>query len=115
MSSDGPTPPTDETDETDTGWAVTEQRAYHRDHPADLTTVVIEAVAAAEGVDPPSIKSPPLYEVVDTAALEATFFGPRVADERRAAVGNATFHYRGFRVTVRSDGWVQVAEPVDQP
>jgi hypothetical protein len=95
----------------ETEWRVVEQRAYERAEGDDLTTVIVGAVAAAEGVDITAVRSPPLFEVVDTAAVENGFFGPRVAGERRDSVGTVEFEYRGFRVTVRSDGWVQVAEP----
>lgn len=97
-----------------TGWQVVEQRAYDRDGPDDLTTVVVETVAAAEGVDMTAIRSPPLFEVVDTSAIEAGFFGPETSGENRDSVGRVDFEYRGFRVTVRSDGWVLVAEPTER-
>lgn len=74
---------------------------------------VLKTVAAAEGTDAAGIRDPPLYEVVDTTAIEDGFFGREVAGERRDTVGGVHFQYRGFRVTVRSDGWVQVAEPVE--
>jgi hypothetical protein len=97
----------------DTEWRVIEQHAYDREGPTDLTTAILEAVAAAEGTDATAIKEPLLYEVVDTTAIEDGFFGPTVAGNRRDAVGTVQFHYREFRVTVRSDGWVQIAEPAD--
>lgn len=87
-----------------------EQRPYERGGSADLTTVIVEAVAAAEGVDPTAVTSPPLYEVVDVAAIEDGFFGPEIAGDRRDSAGSVNFRYRGFLVTVTSDGWVAVAE-----
>lgn len=102
------------TEEYETDWTVIEQRVYERDGADDLTTVIIEAIAAAEGVDITTITEPPLYEVVDTTAIENGFFGRKVAGEHRDSKGSVTFQYRGFRVTVRSDGWVHIAEPADR-
>ena len=103
-----------DTEEYETDWTVIEQRAYERGGTDDLTTVIIEAVAAAEGVNMTTIMEPPLYEVVDTTAIENGFFGPKVAGERRDSKGEVNFQYRGFRVTIRSDGWVHIAEPADR-
>ncbi|MFB6107604.1 MAG: HalOD1 output domain-containing protein [Haloplanus sp.] len=94
----------------ETQWHVVTQRAYDRESPDDLTTIIIGAVADAEGVEMTTIREPALYEVVDTSAIEDSFFGPRVGGERRDSGGSVHFVYRGHRVTVRSDGWVQVAE-----
>lgn len=99
----------------DTSWRVVEQRLYDRDCPDDLTTAVIEAVADAEDVDLLDVKEPPLYEIVDIGAIEDCFFGPNEGEERGNSVGSVDFEYRGLRVTVRSDGWVQVAEATAQP
>lgn len=95
------------------GWQLVEQRAYDRADSFDLTVVIVEAVAAAEGVGIMDIDAPPLYDVVDVAAIEDSFFGTRVAGKRRDSVGSVDFEYHGFRATVRSDGWVQVTEPTD--
>lgn len=96
-----------------TEWRVVEQCAYDPEGPDDLTTVIIEAVAAAEGVDLRNVMDPPLYGVVDTSAIEDSFFGPKDDGEQRGTVGSVVFEFRGFQVTVRSDGWVGVAETVD--
>jgi len=95
-------------------WNVVAQRVYEREGPDDLTTVIIEAVAAAEGIDATEVTDPPLYEVVDASAIEASFFGQEAAGESRDSSGTVQFEYRGFRVTVRSDGWVQVAKPAER-
>jgi hypothetical protein len=105
---------TESRDETtrqdDAEWQVVEQGAYDRAKSFDLTAVIVEAVAAAEGVDVTDIGAPPLYDVVDVSAIEDSFFGPSVTGECRDSLGSVDFEFRGFRVTVRSDGWVQVAE-----
>lgn len=98
----------------DGDWGVVEQRAYERTGPDDLTTTVVSAVAAAEGTAITAVRDPPLYEVVDTSAIEANLFGLPVPGARRDSVGRVAFEYRGFRVTVRSDGWIQVAAPTNR-
>ncbi len=111
----GPDDP-DGDESTDGGaeaWRTVEQRSYDPDGDAELTTVVVEAVAAAEGVDATAVTSPPLYEAVDVTAIEEGFFARDVAGSSRDSTGSIDFHYRGFRVTVDSDGWVRVAEPVE--
>lgn len=105
----------DSMDETEAAeWRVTEQRVYDPAAGPDLTTVVIEAVAAADGVSISRIKDPPLYEVVDIAAVKDALFGPSENGTRGVTGGSLDFEYRGYRITVRGDGWVQVAEPVER-
>lgn len=100
--------------EQTTEQGVIEQRLYEPDEGPDLTTVVIEAVAAAEGTPLTSIREPPLYEVVDIAAVHDALFGAKLMDERSVTEGSLDFEYRGFRITIRGDGWVQVDNPVDR-
>ncbi|MFB6136243.1 MAG: HalOD1 output domain-containing protein [Halobacteriaceae archaeon] len=98
----------------ETEWRTVEQRAYDRHGGADLTTTVVEAVAAAEGVDSTAVKEPKLYDVVDVAAVEHQLFGSRSGGKRSDVQTTVEFRYRRFRVTVTSDGWVEVAERVDR-
>lgn len=89
-------------------WEVVVQAPYEPGRDDGLTTTIVYAIAEAEGVAPADVKSPPLYDVVDTAALEAAFFrndGPSAAG---TDVCSTEFMYRGFRIVVRSDGWVFV-------
>jgi hypothetical protein len=88
------------------------QRHYDPDGTEELTTAIVYAVADAEDRPAGELRSPPLYESVDAAALERTFFGPDVAGESRQGVGTVEFRYAGYLVTVRSDGWIRVHEPV---
>jgi hypothetical protein len=53
-----------------------------------------------------------LYEAVDIASVKDALFGVDQHDGREMTDVDVSFNYRGFRVTIRSDGWVQVA---DQP
>ena len=92
----------------DGGDQLVEQARYERTGRDDLTTTIIGAIAAAEGISPAELKDPILYECVDVAALEDSFFGPTVAGERRNAVGSVEFRFGEYRVEVSSDGWVSV-------
>lgn len=104
--------PTDETVPHDPEWEVIAQVAYEPSDSGGLTTTIISAVAEAEGVAPRKVKHPPLYEVIDTTALEGALFG----SETGARTGDSTteFMYRGYRIVVRTDGWVLVSEPVEE-
>lgn len=62
---------------------------------------VIRAVADREEVDPHELK-PPLYEVIETDALDSLF---------RATKGRVSFSYAGYGVTVDHEGDVRVTGP----
>ncbi|WP_458186938.1 DUF7344 domain-containing protein [Haladaptatus sp. NG-WS-4] len=98
--------------DVDSGWRLVQQAHYDRAGRDDLTTI-IAAVADAEGVSPPDITEPVLYDCVDIAALEDAFFGPSVAGERRDAVGSVEFQFAEYRIELKSDGWIAVYEPAD--
>lgn len=91
----------------ETAWELVTQSPYDEDA-GELTTTIVDAVAEAEGVSPQDVKSPPLYDVVDTAALEAAYVGPGGDTHTNDPSLFTEFLYRGFRVVVRSDGWVLV-------
>ncbi|WP_265109854.1 HalOD1 output domain-containing protein [Halosolutus halophilus] len=65
----------------------------------------LEVIADAEGVAPADLE-PPLNEVVDAAALDR-LFEPVAADDS-ARRGRLTFRYRGYDVTVHSNGRVEL-------
>jgi len=67
-----------------------------------LSTAVIGAVADAEDVDPTDLTEP-LYNVVNTDALDALF---------QAETGTLTFEYHGYRVSVHATGEVEL-DPLD--
>lgn len=96
-----------------THWSQVAQYHYEPNGTGELTTAIVSAIAEAMGVSPSEVKSPPLYEVVDAAALEDTFFGPTVAGESRQGTGTVEFRYTDYLVKVRSDGWVQVYESAE--
>jgi hypothetical protein len=76
------------------------------DGPAAISQTVIEAVAAAEGVDPTDCDLE-LYEAVDLEALDALF-------DRRSRDGRWRFEFSidDYLVVVAGDGNVTVCENV---
>lgn len=75
----------------------------------DMSSRIVEAVAAARDVDPTELR--PLYEVVDPDALDA--FVASVAGEDGADSAIVRFEYEGETVLIRGDGSVRVGKPVD--
>ncbi|WP_254280112.1 HalOD1 output domain-containing protein [Haloarcula marina] len=63
-----------------------------------LSETVVEAVAAAEGVDPTDL-SETLYPAINADALDVLFV---------ESSGSVTFEYNGYEITVASDGDVSV-------
>lgn len=112
---DEPRPP-DSTDSVGDGtdWTQAAQQYYDPSEDDELATAIVYAVAAARDVSPLAVTSPPLYDVIDAAALEATFFGSDAPTDDRQGVGTVEFRYTGSLVTVRSDGWIQIFEPTEQ-
>lgn len=92
-------------------WDLAAQEPY--DETGELTTAIVYAVAEAEEISPRDVKNPPLYEVVDTDALEAAYLGAREQTPDRDTYCSTEFMYRGLRVVVRNNGWVLVHERVD--
>lgn len=67
-----------------------------------LCQVVVETVAAAEGVDPCDLERS-LFDVIDPDALEALF---QVTNAGHRRTGTVTFEFCGHTVVVSSDGTV---------
>ncbi len=67
-----------------------------------LSTAVVRAVADREGVDPIELDEP-LYEVIDSEALDELF---------ASGDGSVTFEYYGYEVTAHSDGQVDL-QPIE--
>ena len=59
------------------------QHQYDPVDDAELTIAVVFAIADAMAVAPSMVKSPPVYECIDLAALETTFFDPDVTGHSR--------------------------------
>lgn len=92
----------------DTEWELTVQVPFDRGELHDLTSAIIVGVAEAEGISPRRVKEPPLYEIVDVAALEEAFFGSPTLAPSNDTFRSVEFMYRGHRIVVRSDAWIQV-------
>lgn len=99
--------------DADDEWTQVGQRKYDPERDADLTTPIVYVLAEAEGVSPTELKTPPLYDVIDVPAVEASFFGSDVTGRTRQGTGTTTFRYNQYLVNVRSDGWIQVYEPTN--
>ena len=68
-------------------------------NPDRLSESVIEAIAAAKGVDPMALTLP-LFTAIETDALDRLF---------RTPDGRVAFTYDDCRVTVEADGLIEVA------
>ncbi|MFB6155058.1 MAG: HalOD1 output domain-containing protein [Haloferacaceae archaeon] len=92
----------------DEAWVYETQARYEPEESRDLTTVIVSAIADAEGVPAVDVKSPPLYDVIDVASIEHALFGHSEA-ERADADSLVEFRYNEYKVRVRPDGWVTVS------
>lgn len=85
---------------------------FEPDDANSLVVTIICAVAETEDKPTEEITEPPLYEVIDTEALSNSFSGSVATntDEPLAV----EFAYRGHRVVVRGDTWVQIYTSSDE-
>lgn len=63
---------------------------------------VLEAIADAEGIDPPEL-TPPLFEVLEPEALDTLF-------AKNQALGKVIFNYNGYEVSVFPDGFISIED-----
>lgn len=81
----------------------------HREPPSyrgtPVSTKVADAVAEAEDIDPTAL-SPPLYEAIDTTALNDLI--PTTTSPGSAV--RVSFAYHGYDITVYGDGHVALNE-----
>ena len=103
----------DVTPDRDARWRQVAKRLYDPERDGALTTVIVFAIADAEGVAPIEVDAPTLYKVVDVGAIERALFGARPDGSARETTGSVEFRYAEYLVEVSSDGWVQVCEPTD--
>lgn len=75
-----------------------------------LSTAIVEAVAAATDREPTDL--PPLYESIDTDALDAIAAGWTANTDRRDYV---SFAFAGVDVAVESDGGIEVRPDGAEP
>lgn len=101
----------DRSTETEDRLALAE-RQYDPAGSDELATEVVLTVAEAIDVEPPNLRSAPLYESVDTEALEGVFFGSEPTETGPAA-GSVEFSYADHRVRIESDGWIAVFDAED--
>lgn len=93
----------DDSPQPDVGWASdgeveTYRRSYDR-RTESASTAVISTVAAVTGMEPTRLD--PLHGAVDPVALDRVFSGDRQG-------GRVEFSYLGYRVTVHSDGLIEL-------
>lgn len=67
-----------------------------------LSTVVVNAVARREGINPADLEEP-LYKSINPEALDDLFNG---------GDGYVAFSYHGYLITIRSDGHIASIDPV---
>ncbi len=82
-------------------------RQYDEARNTSPTEAVIDAVAAASGIEPRAL--PPLYEAVDPDALDRLFCRGDAASGSSGTV--LSFTANGWNVFVRDDGRIRVCDP----
>lgn len=97
----------------DADWQLEIQVPFDEGGRHDLTSSIIVAIAEVEDVRASEIKTPPLYEVVDVPALEAALFGSSTVGQSSTGLRSVEFMYRGHRIVIRSDAWIQVYSAVE--
>lgn len=97
----------------DAEWTQVAQKPVGESPTSGLTMAIISAVADAEGVQPVEITDPPLFDVLDTAALEAAFVSSGDLVHLQDEGASTEFMYRGYRIMVQCNGWVRVFERSD--
>nr|WP_227777543.1 HalOD1 output domain-containing protein [Haladaptatus pallidirubidus] len=81
-----------------------ENRLSRTDGSRSVTEQILRVVAESDGQ--PSEELKPLYEAIDPDALTA-LFAPK-ADGSSRSVGEVSFEYAGYWVTVSSEGTVEL-------
>lgn len=84
------------------------RRLYDPEEDGSLAVEIVYAIADARDVAPTEIRSPTLYESVDSNSLQGALFDLNGWDS--PASGSVQFHYAEYLVTVESDGWIEVYE-----
>ena len=90
-------------------WTQTAQRQFDPTAGSDLTSVIVLAIADADGVPPHQITEPTLFEYVDVEAVSRLVENASGTD---AGTDSVRFGYDGSLIEVRSDGHVSVFVPV---
>lgn len=90
-------------------WHTVGKTSINPENPNDLIPKVLEVVAEAENCDPADIGPPLLQTVVDIDAVKQALFDTTNTTNVSAAVCTR-FFYRGWRITLDSDGKIFVAD-----
>lgn len=94
-------------------WQQVAQRQYEPDRDGELTTAIVYAIADAQDIDPTELKTPPLYEIVDIAAIDDAFFGTNSENGSQQGMGTVKFQYIENLIKIKSDGWISVYESAE--
>jgi len=94
-------------------WRQVVKRRHEPERDGGLTTAIVSAIADAGNVSPSSLKSPPLYNVVDVAGIEKAFLGLNAGESARRGTGSVEFRYTEYLVEVGSDWWIRVYEQIE--
>ena len=98
----------DRPDDSDRRWhPVATRTIASSDEPVEAT--VLSAISDAKGVDPAELSADRLSDDVD--ALDESFFELGPGDVPGEVAGVVEFRYGKYRVTVSTDGSVDVAAP----
>lgn len=92
-------------------WRQVTERRYDPSRDGELTAAIVFAVADAEDVPASEVDVPPLYDVVDVAAIQRALFDHEPRARSGNVAGTVSFRYREKLVRVRSDSLIQVYEP----
>lgn len=78
---------------------------YEREGYQTLSMTIVEAVAEAEGVHPTDL--PPMYEIVDSDAVDRLFANYEEGTESEAVL---SFTHDHWNIFVRGDGEIRVCD-----
>lgn len=94
----------------DVDWMPVTQCYFDPESDVELSNALVKAIADTKDVAPSEVSEPPLYEVVDAAALERALFESGGSGIFQRDGGTFEFRYSDLLVKVRNDGWIQVYE-----
>ncbi|WP_129112636.1 HalOD1 output domain-containing protein [Halegenticoccus tardaugens] len=95
--------------QSDAGGRVLHEAWYDPTEDSGLCSAILFAVGTAIDADPLEVQFSPLHERIDTDALETALFGPK-AVQRGNVRGEVAFDYEDVRVSVRTDGRIQIRD-----
>lgn len=78
-------------------------RSTPQQRDADISLRIVDSIAAENGCDPTDL--PVLYETIDPGALDALF---RPSGTSQRSIGQVSFRYAGYRVSVDADGTITI-------